>query len=474
MLVQSLVLLARTFGAFAALVVCGHVLLRVANLNGSLTPLERFVVASALGTAAIAAELLSWAVLNVSWTPGSLVLPWIALGVWHFAARSLGSSSGPATTSSGPRAPERIDLGYAKWLRPASRVAIACAAALLLLNNVVDPFLSADARAFWTPKAKIFYVQRHNPVVAFTDLWSFFHQDYPLVVPLTEAWVFLWQGGLHEYFMKLVFPVYTLLLCAGIVAFTSRLASATAGWIAGALFLTTPAVLAHGSIAYADLPLALFFWLATALALMWLRTPTSRLVVLSGILAGFAVWIKNEGSPLVLLLGVALTFQVIRLERTRERLTGVLTFWLTFAVVASGWFVVRHNLRAASYLHIPAPSDWSSIVASRLPIIGHDAVAGLFSVDSVLRKWNIVWYVLICLPMLRRRYITDSVVIALTIVAGYGGVIALVNLVTPFDVNWYFVESFDRLLLHIYPLVVFTVASLIVVETDDVTSRAER
>jgi hypothetical protein len=332
----------------------------------------------------------------------------------------------------------------------------------LLLINVTNPFLTADARAFWTPKAKVFYVHRENPRAAFAGLWSFFHQDYPLLVPLDEAWVFLWQGGLHEPFMKLLFPAYTVCLFAAVVAFTTRLEGASAGGIAGALLMTTPDVITQGSTAYVDLPLALFFWIATSLGVSSIRTPDARVAALSGMFAGFAIWVKNEGEALALLLAGILTLHAIFGERTRDRMRAIAILWVSAVLVASIWLAVRHTLRAESYLRIPGVSEWPSVLAARLPTIGHDAAAGLFSVDTVLHKWNVIWYALPALLLLRWRRVTTSVAVALAIAGGYCVVIALVSLVTPFDVHWYFVESFDRLLLHVYPLVVFAVASLLV------------
>lgn len=439
--------------------ILGEILLRILRLHeAELSPGERLIVTFGLGNGALVLQLFLFALGNLPLTRWTLTTPWVLVWAslmysrWNRGERL--SLSRMPWRRIVPRFPSLLSRSRSwAWSDLLLSLVLMLAVLDLLSTTLTAPFLYGDAVSFWAPKAKIFYHHRLAPFLAFRDLPEFAHPDYPLFLPLTEVWLFLWMGQVNEYVMKIVFPVYTILLIIGVWAFTSRLSGKRAGLIAAILFATTPIVVRHGAQGYADIMLTFYYWVATALLLVWFQTPRSPLLILGAIFLGLTGWVKNEGLPLILINGCALGVYLLGSRRSGSM--GVPRVVFLFGGIAAGivlpWLFVRYSFGFESDLRIPSLISMLSV--ERVWLIGKGFIRELFAPSSVLTRWNLVWYALVSVVVLHIRTLWRSLLrYPVLLIAGQVLLYSSVYMITPYDVEWHLDTSVDRLLLHLYPL----------------------
>jgi hypothetical protein len=424
---------------------------------------ERFVVTFGLGNGALVLEMFLFSFGDLPLTRWVLVMPWILVGTiqlyrwWRRSGPPFLSRLSDSIKEVGFH--QGSNRGWA-WWEPFLVLALVLAVLDLLVSSLTAPFLDGDAIYFWTPKAKIFYHHRSTPYLAFDDLHRFPHPDYPLFLPLTEVWLFLWMGRVNEYLMKLLFPIYTGLLVLGLWAFVGRLFGQRAGWIAAGLLATTPFVLQQGAEGYADLMLAFYYWIGSALLLGWLQTPEPSYLRLGAVFLGCMGWIKNEGLVLILLSGCALACYLLcqKQSRGREILRPVFLFGGIAGGMVLPWLSARYSLGLETDLSVPPIAALPSLAIKRLWPIAKTLSSELFAASSVSTKWNLSWYLLVLVSLLRGRALWRSPLrYPVLLIGGTVFVYVFIYAITPYDVTWHLGTSLDRLILHVYPLALCTI-----------------
>lgn len=102
-----------------------------------------------------------------------------------------------------------------------------------------------------------------------------------------------------------------LLLVAAVYAFSRRAAGAAAGLLAALLVAVMPDVLAHGGVAYNDVPVALAMFAALWSADRAIRTPSAGQGLLAGLLIGIALAVKNSAVALAPIIVLLLIIEVL-------------------------------------------------------------------------------------------------------------------------------------------------------------------
>jgi hypothetical protein len=225
--------------------------------------------------------------------------------------------------------------------------------------------------------------------------------------------------------------------------------------------LGTPYFVEHGASQYADVPLS-FFILATLALLayqdrVWPQTP--GLSALAGITAGMAAWTKNEG--LLLVLAVMLANGVIQLWKRRcsmlvrqarffaAGLIPVLAVVVVFKrTLATPNFFLHQQTGATLFERLTDP-DRSRALAQAL--VTHGWNFGGLSASAFL----FVAFYVVCvgLPCKEQRAAVQTS--AWTLAMMLGGY-CIVSLISPASMTWQTSTSLDRLLLQLWPGVLFT------------------
>src|SRR5262249_29306668 len=114
--------------------------------------------------------------------------------------------------------------------------------------------LGYDGLMIWETKARLIFQNGGvMPIDYYHDSSKFFAPDYPLLLPLTEAWFYGWIGQRNQGLIKLVSPLFYLAALGMLYVGAARLSGRRwRGFLSAALFFFVPGVVIRVSGGEAD------------------------------------------------------------------------------------------------------------------------------------------------------------------------------------------------------------------------------
>lgn len=190
--------------------------------------------------------------------------------------------------------------------------------------------------------------------------------SYPIHNHLMQLWLGLWAGGFDEILVKMSTPVY--FSCAvGILAVSAGrvTGSKTIGLILAVFLASSPLAAYHAIEVYSDLPLGLFFLLATVSASEALNG-RNQYWPLAGVFSAIALFVKEEAPFFILPLALSLIAAIIMSPESRTvRLRTARSFLVPFLLMLP-WYVFKmfHGLGigAASFELTFQPSNLITVI----------------------------------------------------------------------------------------------------------------
>ncbi len=314
------------------------------------------------------------------------------------------------------------------------------------------PINTWDAISTIAFKAKIIYYDQTLP-----DLNKLTHKTYPLFTSFTEAWVAFNLGHWDDQLIKIIFPCaffcFLLIFYSFISSFTNPV------WaLAGcSLLLSANIFIYHATIAYRDFFLMYYHCLAIMLLIWWNKHQERGLLLTSALLAGFASFVKLEGtSYLVLYL---ILFFIILQSHKLKTLTDKIKDILLFTIPSVGicfvfhlYKIIHHITKEGTGAVDKTGFDFSLEKLKLIPTILRSFWNNLF----LLENWNLVWAMAaLCLFIYKRRqkkFETNLLLISIIFFFILYSALAL------FTTNYLWIAGLQqhttlpRLILHFYPL----------------------
>ncbi len=339
-------------------------------------------------------------------------------------------------------------------------VSLVLAVGVFILATLQWPHGRADAWTIWNHRARFIFRSGERWTDAFNALPVVVHPGYPLLVPATIArsWVYV---GAETLLAPALVAMFFAFATVG-VAFSSLSAvrGRSQALIGTLVLLCTPFFFVHGATQCADVPLAFFILAAVVLLYLHDRSPESRRgpLVLAGLSAGFAAWTKNEGLVFVAAVCVARLAVAARTRRWRGHLREMLFF-------AAGLLPVLVVVACFKMFFAPRGLWLSAGFQSAIAGVADPArwylIAKAFARKAVsFGRWrvslSIVLVVYLGLLGLKvkekdKRGVAASLATLCLLAAGY----FLAYLTTPCDVSWHLTYSLNRLILQLWPSLVF-------------------
>lgn len=325
------------------------------------------------------------------------------------------------------------------------------------------PLAKWDSWAIYGFKAKALYLAKTVPVGFFTDSTkAYAHLDYPLLLPLAQAWVFTALGSWNDQLVNIISVFYSLSLIF-IFYFTLKAFSNRRYAIFFTLFLMTiPKLTEFLFSGYADVPLMVGYFINLAYLLRWFYAPQKNgFLYLSAIALGLAVWSKNDGLAICLVNFIIFIYLVFRRWKfSRNPVFLIIRYLALIAVIILPWMLFK------TLLHIPndlinaqnvSLGAWQSNL-NRLPLI-FQSFAGYM---ASLKGWNFLWVALPVLIVLRfkKAFSLPALAVLISLLA-YFGIWVIIYMITPREINWHLANSAERLLLQMAPLALFLTALLV-------------
>jgi hypothetical protein len=250
--------------------------------------------------------------------------------------------------------------------------------------------LGWDGIIVWEIKARYAFLNGGViPTAYFGDVSRWFsNPDYPLLLPLTETWFYLWIGDCHQFWIKFIFPFwYGAAMSILLLAAEELSGKRWIGWMIVLLFPLVPCV--HDTpggfqVGYADAPLSAIYLAAIFYLLRFIRDGSNDAMALFIALGATLPWMKPEGVvlwPAVSLCGA------IAIRQRRNIWTAVLSF-LPGACLIALW---RIFLRA---VHVLPPQDFLpvtlGVLRNNIQRTGN-ILYHLFLQLIRWRDWDIFW-----------------------------------------------------------------------------------
>jgi hypothetical protein len=179
------------------------------------------------------------------------------------------------------------------------------------------PLIVWDSWVNWAMKARIIVLDDGFSAALTGDASrTVTHLDYPLLVPLLEAWVYRWLGAFDD---RLVAVPAVLFYAALVALYYGALRRRGAGPLLALGAATVVATLSNvaglAGLGFAEPPLIAALCVAALYLLDWLEGGPPAALALAAAGAGLLPWIKREG----LLLGLVLAGAVLLTQFFRRR-----------------------------------------------------------------------------------------------------------------------------------------------------------
>lgn len=339
------------------------------------------------------------------------------------------------------------------------------------------PFGEWDAWAIWNLRAG-FLASGSEWLQGFSEEIAWSHPDYPLLLPLNVARLWITQAERSVLAPILLGLIYQLSLVGLLITSVMFFRGNLQGIIAGIIGFVVLFVSLNFKL-YADIPIAYYFLAANALIFFAGVSSTNkhRYLILAGFLTGAALWTKNEGWAFL----VSITLAKVLLDLIyRNILSKSLKWWGYFLIGLSPLLLVTVYFKIA---YAP-PGDILSgldliaikaklLTVSRYLTIIRSTRNQIFNYGNLIVPFFpllVIYGIMvgISFPKSQARDILFLTLRVLLLVMIY----FFVYLFTPKDLNWHLNTSIERLITQVLPSFLL-LYFLVVSTTNDICEDSE-
>jgi len=315
-----------------------------------------------------------------------------------------------------------------------------------------------DAWAMWNMRARFIFRGGEYWRDAFSSLLFFkFHPDYPLLISLSVArcWTYVGKEFAEgPILISLLIPIAIVCLLYSAV---TMLRGKSQGMLASIVLLSTPIFISQAPRQLADIPIA-FFFLASIILLFYQDRYTGHygFSSLSGLMAAFSGWTKNEG--LLFLVSIIVAGIVAAyFSQDRKRHMKQLTYFVlgSMPVIA---IIIYFKVYLAPQNDIVSGQELGKIIERVGDIARYIEILKALLLEVIFKFPNIFLLLLYLLYSNvkihdnRKISVYTSILVLTFMMLGYFGI----YLVTPHDLAWHLRWSLDRILLQLWPSIIFT------------------
>jgi hypothetical protein len=320
---------------------------------------------------------------------------------------------------------------------------------LAAMMAVGGPLHFWDSWVNWAMKARTIFVEGHiSPAVYMDSSRAVTLQDYPLMFPLVEAWLFGWIGAPDDRLVGLLSVIFYLALAAMSYAAVRRWRGSSSFALLTAIsIISIPHIAGQAGSVFAEVPLAVFTGIAALYLTEWQEHGSKGALLISALAGGFMSWTKREG---LILLPVLCAASLIASKETRRAWIGLGACVCSAVIIAGPWyaFVAWKGVVDPAFLSV----NLSTLVnnTGRLWFI---AIAELKSLASP--DWGFVWPLGLLFGLLSWRSRPAKIHLLSVSSLLYLGLITLVYVFSAYEpYQQHVISSIDRV---IAPVALFPV-----------------
>lgn len=286
------------------------------------------------------------------------------------------------------------------------------------------------------------------------------HSNYPLHVPLLQAWLALNAGAWDDRLINVIFPLYFLALL--IICYHFLRSHTRARWaLLGLVFLvSSPFLIRHATIGYREFTLLYYNFTTIILLLFWHRKKENVYLILAALFAGITTFVKLEGSGylaihLLLLTAILAHEQSISLS---QKFKIFLKFFVPSFGVCLSFHAYQYLIRAGAPSHADLSFNLYTLgieqtvnYVERLKIVLEKIVQNLFFSGN----WNILWLILtVSLLRLNRKNVSFEIKLLCLALILFAAIYIPAYTLTQ---HYYWIAqteaALSRCILHVFPIV---------------------
>ncbi len=250
--------------------------------------------------------------------------------------------------------------------------------------------LGWDGLLMWEAKARFAFLSDNILPAQYHDVSrAYTHPEYPLGIPFTELWFYIWMGEAHQMWVKTIFATFYATGVIQLAIISARLTGQRQlGYIAAIAFFFVPTAmggLGSATSGYVDFPLGIVYLIAIGYLLLWLRDSSAPLnFPIYAVSLALLPWLKREGMILWTIAAAAGAAAILIRRKPRA--------WLAFLVpgllIHFSWVLYLRGL------HLEAPPEFSPVsLTLLLRNAGRMAVTwqALFEEITNPETWSIFW-----------------------------------------------------------------------------------
>jgi hypothetical protein len=350
-----------------------------------------------------------------------------------------------------------------RWLLLGScTISSVCSLSTFVCLSLANPHGQWDAWAIWNLRARFIARAGSDWRDAFTNLLSWSHPDYPLLLPLNAARLWQYVGSESQVAPMMIAMLFTFATVSLAWASLAILRNSNQAALAALLLLGTSVSVMWGASQTADIPLG-FFVLATVIGLCLkdrLPERATPFLAISGMAAGLSTWTKNEGWLVLLSVMLARTAVLGRGQKWAAWRLELRPFLFGLAPVLI--VVLYFKFAMAPPNDLVSSQGWHQTISRLLEptryvevLRGLKHVAVDFRETSAINPLLALLFYLFCVGFeddgQDMTGLATGLMMVSLMITGY----ILVYLTTPNDVAWHISSSARRLLLQLWPSTVF-------------------
>lgn len=381
-----------------------------------------------IGVGLIGIQLFIYSYFSLGWDLEKILAPWLVMSLVTLYK----------STYTFPKI--QIKLSSLEKLLTVSIVTILI---YVCLESTLRPLSAWDGWAIWVLKAKMFFEDGYlNP-----NVYHLLQENYPYVINLSIVYLLKFLAIFDDTSILLLFYSFYLFT---VIVFYVNLKEYTTRFIAiffTFLLLTTQNFLRHGGrfeAGYADLALGFYIFTSTMLLFRFLASSKKQDLAIFGIFLTITSLIKEEGLifslALSLIAGAYLLYKRKYFHLAILPLTLMPTFFWQLYKIQND---LTYSLYANTALHL-----------QRLL----DVILEIIYEMSNIRNWNLLWIVFAIAIYLGLKIKIRKARLVLIIIGVQLLAYIFVFLLSPHNPADHVSNTMNRLLLHIFPLVVFYIA----------------
>lgn len=382
-----------------------------------------------LGVGLVYLQLFLYSRIGIPWDRNLVIYPWIILGIVILAWKKKKFRF---------KIKKYPKFSWFVWFL-ALGILIACA--YVLLEAIIRPPVAWDAWATWLLKSKIFFL---NGNVSSSAL-SYATSDYPLVINLLGTFIYVVLGHIDDTAVLLTSVAFFVFLALTFFAFIKSRFGLQYALFYTFLLVTTQILIRQGGrleAGLADLPLGYFTFVSIVLLFEYFKTNKGRLFLILNIFLGFLCLIKFEGLPIAFFIEFCGFYHLYK-KRLYQHAYSILLFLLPVI----DWY---------SYLIFnPIHTHYFSVHTVEISVsktIG--AIYGTLFASLNIKSWNLLFVVYMQSFFNGFKKSGEQKILNLLIISQIVIYLVLYIFTAGNAPN----SSIDRLLVHLAPLVILSIA----------------